>query len=881
MRRKNSTPPDRGQEDQSITVGGLGSKGANYKTRVRAVTHEGVQSEWTNEVQFTLTDSTEGTASDPNLPNTVTNVVIRGMLNAIYVEFDDEFFSTTKPLMSHNMGSYEIEISNAVDQTTPFPSTGNSWTQEFTGYTTTGPPGVGTRKFKVPTGDGFICTGMKSTEAGLTHYVRVRGVNADGEASADWSTPTQSVVLDTDDIAQTAVILAENAIFATHVKAGTLTATEIAAGTITATKISAGEVFASSIQLPASSGAARADEFAATRKFTIDLNGNVWWGNYGAFDRDPVGEETQAEADADSAFHNNNSYISAAGNARFVGTVATGAGDSDGNILALGAAGEARMVLGDSAGSVLSGGDSDGGYGYLLGYTDHTNEGLPGHVVFTQEDSGATGAGYIVAPRYQSGTFNYAGVRLRHRTTGNGEAILIVPDGASWAGMVLGTDENSVSHAESTFGVKAPGGIYIHDDNAPSPYANRLYSVSGSLYWNGTAVGGGGSSLTFSPSGALSGTNLASVDVDGDAVTVWATKTITTTSDTGRKGLSISTGDQASSGVSLEFYQLDATTPSSGTSHYAVWGYQASGGGGGVNHQFKVSFNNLATFMADLAGFTSKYLTISTASSTYMTASTIASTYLTSAAASATYATAGHNHDASYLQLSAGTGSKLTGHLYLDGGDRKVISEDGGLYMRASDENCWGVTAFADDHSSAPFKTALYYGQNTRILVDNTRIAFYTNPTPSGTLYYSLGTSSYYWSEVYHDGLTAYSDQAAKTDIADSVLGLDFVKGLRPVSYKWKERPDDNGGTRAGVRTHHGFIAQEVGALLGDDASATALWTTTTTPAQSAVAATSDGAPAIPAVEESTHEAIRITEFIPILTKALQELEARVAALEG
>ena len=115
MRRKNIIPPDRGSDTQSINVGGLGTKGGSYKTRVRAVTHEGVQSDWTNEVTFTLTDSTEGTASDPNLPNTPTNVVIKGMLNAIYVEFDDEFFSTTKPLMANNMGSYEIEISNVSD----------------------------------------------------------------------------------------------------------------------------------------------------------------------------------------------------------------------------------------------------------------------------------------------------------------------------------------------------------------------------------------------------------------------------------------------------------------------------------------------------------------------------------------------------------------------------------------------------------------------------------------------------------------------------------------------------------------------------------------------------------------------------------------------
>ena len=54
MRRKNVTPPDRGEETQSITVGGLGTKGGTYRTRVRAITHGGVPSDWTDEVQFTL-----------------------------------------------------------------------------------------------------------------------------------------------------------------------------------------------------------------------------------------------------------------------------------------------------------------------------------------------------------------------------------------------------------------------------------------------------------------------------------------------------------------------------------------------------------------------------------------------------------------------------------------------------------------------------------------------------------------------------------------------------------------------------------------------------------------------------------------------------------
>nr|WP_285864323.1 tail fiber domain-containing protein [Lederbergia lenta] len=67
-----------------------------------------------------------------------------------------------------------------------------------------------------------------------------------------------------------------------------------------------------------------------------------------------------------------------------------------------------------------------------------------------------------------------------------------------------------------------------------------------------------------------------------------------------------------------------------------------------------------------------------------------------------------------------------------------------------------------------------------------------------------------------------------KVDIRDTVLGLDFIKKLRPVDFKWDYRDDyievdpDDGtvtklpkdGSKKGSRYHHGLIAQEVKALI-------------------------------------------------------------------
>ena len=162
----------------------------------------------------------------------------------------------------------------------------------------------------------------------------------------------------------------------------------------------------------------------------------------------------------------------------------------------------------------------------------------------------------------------------------------------------------------------------------------------------------------------------------------------------------------------------------------------------------------------------------------------------------------------------------------------------------------------------------------------NTNIQMYANVIPTSDNTYNLGggTSSNRWKNLYlsnnvytHDGGVHASDAAQKTDVVDATLGLDFVKGLRPVSYKWIETGDG-----AGVRTHQGFIAQEVETLLGDDAASMGIWCNVHQPALS-----KDDYPIEEDVEESYTPSLRYTEFVPILTKAIQELEARLAALEA
>lgn len=89
--------------------------------------------------------------------------------------------------------------------------------------------------------------------------------------------------------------------------------------------------------------------------------------------------------------------------------------------------------------------------------------------------------------------------------------------------------------------------------------------------------------------------------------------------------------------------------------------------------------------------------------------------------------------------------------------------------------------------------------------------------------------------QLGNSGVTTYaygaiqnrSDLRDKAEIRDTILGLEFIKKLRPVDYKWDYRDayivvNDDGtvtklpkdGSQKGNRFHHGFIAQEVKAII-------------------------------------------------------------------
>jgi hypothetical protein len=117
------------------------------------------------------------------------------------------------------------------------------------------------------------------------------------------------------------------------------------------------------------------------------------------------------------------------------------------------------------------------------------------------------------------------------------------------------------------------------------------------------------------------------------------------------------------------------------------------------------------------------------------------------------------------------------------------------------------------------------------------------------------GTGAFSNYVYYEVTTTSPSDVRLKEEIADTDLGLAFVKQLRPVSYKLKADTKHQKG--------YGFIADEVEQIIGLDSSLVYFeenWQVG---------------------DEKGFKTIHYPSYIAVLTKAIQELTAKVEALEA
>jgi len=105
--------------------------------------------------------------------------------------------------------------------------------------------------------------------------------------------------------------------------------------------------------------------------------------------------------------------------------------------------------------------------------------------------------------------------------------------------------------------------------------------------------------------------------------------------------------------------------------------------------------------------------------------------------------------------------------------------------------------------------------------------------------------------------ITSLSDARDKKDVADLSVGLEFVKGLRPVEFVWDDR-DENGKHNV---ADFGFIAQDLKAAQED----------------------AEMADVLKLVYDENPEKLEASygKLLPILVKAIQELAAEVETLKN
>lgn len=146
---------------------------------------------------------------------------------------------------------------------------------------------------------------------------------------------------------------------------------------------------------------------------------------------------------------------------------------------------------------------------------------------------------------------------------------------------------------------------------------------------------------------------------------------------------------------------------------------------------------------------------------------------------------------------------------------------------------------------------ATFTGQN------NTCIGDGSNPSTSSVNgEFTLGNAFVNVLRCAQTSITSLSDERDKKEIEELPVGLDFVKGLKPVKFVWNER-DENG--RHDIKDF-GFIAQDLKKSQED----------------------AELSETLKLVYEENPDKLEASygKLVPILVKAIQDLSAKVEALE-
>jgi hypothetical protein len=149
----------------------------------------------------------------------------------------------------------------------------------------------------------------------------------------------------------------------------------------------------------------------------------------------------------------------------------------------------------------------------------------------------------------------------------------------------------------------------------------------------------------------------------------------------------------------------------------------------------------------------------------------------------------------------------------------------------------------------------LYYDGSTKFETESIGVSINGVLRPAASNSHDLGASDRRWATIYAVNALNTSDENEKKDITNCDLGLNFVNKINPVSYKWKDE-------QLGSKTHYGLLAQNI---------------------EDAVKSEGKTLDDFGAIHKPQHTAMALNynQIIAPLVKAIQELSAKVAALEA
>ena len=227
------------------------------------------------------------------------------------------------------------------------------------------------------------------------------------------------------------------------------------------------------------------------------------------------------------------------------------------------------------------------------------------------------------------------------------------------------------------------------------------------------------------------------------------------------------------------------------------------------------------------------------------------------------------------LQLTTGSFNTAVGPYVMttntSGSNNVAIGRAALTTSTTANENV-AVGNFSLNVATGGFNTALGTGAADNLTTgsNNSALGYQarpSSPTVSNTI--TLGNASISTLRCQVTSITSLSDERDKTNIQTLEHGLDFVKQLKPVSFEWNARPEirkDFEGNEIEVQgkvgiQDIGFIAQDIVAL--EDSL--------------------NAAESLQLSFRDNPEKLEVTQgrLIPILVKAIQDLTAKVEALEA